>query len=240
MVWHDEFDSTAIDRHNWVFDTGTMGGTGWGNNELEYYTDRPENSKVENGNLVITARKEKFGGCKYTSARLKTLGLRSFTYGRIEARVKLPGKQGLWPGFWMLGQNMDTIGFPFCGEVDIMEYINDDPTLHGSMHWGKDNHLQSYTGSTQVNNVNDYHVYSVEWDPTSITWYVDGVKYWEGEIDNPSYQTGAFHKPFFLLLNLAVGGDWPGKPSHKTHLPQSMYVDYVRVYERIPDAPKKK
>ncbi len=235
MVWHDEFDSTAINRQNWAFDTGTAG-DGWGNNELEYYTDRPQNARVENGNLLITAKKERFNKRKYTSARLKTLGLHTFTYGKIEARIKLPGRQGLWPAFWMLGDSIDDIGFPKCGEIDIMEYVNSDPTNHGTMHWLADHELASYGGTILVNNVNDYHIYTVEWDSNSIKWFVDGTQYWEGLVKDNINQTDAFHKPFFILLNLAVGGEWPGNPTHKTHFPQTMYVDYVRVYQKEYDS----
>ena len=235
MVWHDEFNDSAINHQNWTFDTGTDG-DGWGNQELEYYTGRPENATLKNGNLLIIAKKEKIQKSKYTSARLKTQDLQTFTYGKIEARIKLPGKQGLWPAFWMLGNNIDDIGFPQCGEIDIMEYVNEDPTNHGTMHWQSNHELASYGGATRVNNVNDFHIYTVEWDSNSIKWFVDDKQYWEGLVKNNINQTFAFHKPFFILLNMAVGGEWPGKPKHKTHLPDTMYVDYVRVYKMVPPA----
>lgn len=239
MVWHDEFDSTFINRQNWTFDTGTAG-DGWGNNELEYYTDRPANARIENGSLLITAKKERFENRKYTSARIKTFGLHSFTYGKIEARIKLPGRQGLWPAFWMLGDSIDEIGFPKCGEIDIMECVNSEYMNHGTMHWLANNELASYGGTIPVNHMNDYHVYSIEWDSNSIKWFVDGTQYWEGLVKHNINQTDAFHKPFFILLNLAVGGEWPGNPSHKTHFPQTMYVDYVRVYQQVSDSSKMK
>jgi beta-glucanase (GH16 family) len=233
LVWHDEFDDPVINRQNWVFDTGTDG-DGWGNNEQEYYTSRPENATIHNGNLLIIARREKRGDKNYTSARLKTLYLQRWTYGKIEARIKLPGRQGLWPGFWMLGENMDEIGFPFCGEIDIMEYVNTDPTLHGTMHWANNNHLANWGGTTIVNNVHNYHTYAVEWDSNSIKWLVDDKEYWRGSIKNNINQTDAFHKPFDILLNLAIGGQWPGDPDRTTNFPDTMYVDYVRVYQQTP------
>jgi beta-glucanase (GH16 family) len=233
LVWHDEFKDSVINPLNWTFDTGTDGG-GWGNNELEYYTSRPENVTVKNGNLLIIARKENYGNRQYTSGRIKTLYLQRWTYGRIEARIKLPGKQGLWPGFWMLGENMDEIGFPYCGEIDIMEFVNTDPTLHGTMHWAYNGELADYGGSTVVSSVNEYHIYSVEWDSNSIKWVVDGKQYWEGLIKNNINQTNAFHKPFDILLNLAIGGIWPGNPDETTNFPDTMYVDYVRVYQKVP------
>lgn len=231
MVWHDEFNDTVINAQNWAFDTGTKG-DGWGNNELEYYTSLPQNVRIQNGNLLVIARKENSGKSKYTSARLKTHGLQRWTYGKIEARIKLPFRQGLWPAFWMLGDTIDNTGFPFCGEVDIMEYVNDEPTLHGTMHWAHNEQLASYGGTTILKKPKDYHIYSVEWDSASIKWFVDGKQYWEGLIANNINQTGAFHKPFFILLNMAVGGGWPGNPDRSTHFPDTMYVDYIRVYQK--------
>jgi beta-glucanase (GH16 family) len=230
LVWHDEFNDTAINLQNWTFDTGTSG-DGWGNNELENYTSRPQNAKVSNGNLLIIARKENFNGSRFTSTRMKTQYLKSWTYGKVEARIKLPFRQGLWPGFWMLGDTIDEIGFPFCGEIDIMEYINTDPTLHGTMHWADNNQLADYGGTTTIYHTNAYHTYSVEWDSNSIKWFVDDQQYWEGLISNNINQTNAFHHPFFILLNLAVGGGWPGNPDRTTHFPDTMFVDYVRVYQ---------
>jgi beta-glucanase (GH16 family) len=231
MVWHDEFDDAAINAQNWAFDTGTEG-DGWGNNELEFYTSRPENSHISNGNLVITANKENYENSHYTSARLKTHGLQRWTYGKIEARIKLPFQQGLWPAFWLIGDTIDYIGFPYCGEVDIMEFIDKDPTLHGTMHWQSKDGLASYGGTIALKKPNAYHIYSIEWDTASIKWFLDGKEYWEGSIVHNVNQTDAFHRPFYILLNLAVGGGWPGEPDKSTHFPAMMYVDYVRVYER--------
>jgi len=230
MVWHDEFNDTVINAQNWTFDTGTKG-DGWGNNELEYYTSRLQNARIKNGNLQIIAKKEDFATRQYTSARLKTLGLQSWTYGKIEARIKLPFRQGLWPAFWMLGDNIDYAGFPYCGEMDIMEYVDMDPTLHGTMHWANNDELSSYGGTDLLKKPFDYHIYSIEWDSASIKWFLDGKQYWQGDISNNINQTNAFHKPFFILLNLAIGGGWPGNPDETTHLPDTMFVDYVRVYQ---------
>jgi beta-glucanase (GH16 family) len=228
LVWSDEFNGSGINTSNWVFDTGTGSG-GWGNNELEYYTNRPENARIENGNLLIEARKEAYGGMGYTSARMKTKGLRQFTYGKIEARMKLPKGQGIWPAFWMLGSNIDQVGWPKCGELDIMENVNNGSNIYGTIHWDKSGH-QYYTGQSSTIDVTQYHVYSVEWDASSIKWFVDGVKYWEANIT--INDTEEFHRPFFILLNLAVGGQWPGSPDGTTEFPAKMYVDYVRVYQK--------
>lgn len=227
LVWSDEFDSTGINTSTWTYDTG---GSGGGNNELEYYTSRPENASVENGNLLIIARQEPYSGNNYTSARLKTQGLRSFTYGKIEARIKLPVGRGLWPAFWLLGSNISQVGWPKCGEIDIMEHINNDPYIYGTMHWDNNGHV-SYGGKTLCGDVTEYHVYSIEWDSAAIKWFFDGNKYWEGDISNNTNSTDEFHFPFFIILNLAVGGNWPGNPDGTTPFPDTMYVDYVRVYQ---------
>lgn len=217
LVWHDEFNEKTINRKNWTFDTG---GNGWGNTELENYTSRKENATTYKGNLLIIANKENLGHSKYTSARLKTLGLHRWTYGKIEARIKLPEQQqGLWPAFWMLGDDMDSVDFPFCGEIDVMECINTDSTLYGTMHWASNTKLANFGGALPMKDVNKYHIYSIEWDSISIKWLVDDKQYWEGIIANNMNQTEAFHKPFFILLNMAVGGDWPGNPSPATSFP---------------------
>jgi beta-glucanase (GH16 family) len=226
LVWSDEFDSGSVNTSNWVYE---IGGSGWGNNELEYYTNRPENARIDNGNLLIVAKKESYGGNNYTSARLKTQNLRSFTYGRIEARIKLPLGQGIWPAFWTLGNNVSQAGWPKCGEIDIMEHINGGTQVYGTMHWDNNGHAQ-YGGSILCN-VTQYHVYSIEWSANSIKWLLDGNKYWEGSIANNINSTEEFHSPFFIILNLAVGGNWPGNPDGTTQFPDTMYVDYLRVYQ---------
>ena len=224
LVWSDEFNGTSVNTSNWVFETG---GGGWGNNELEYY--QSSNATVSNGNLVITAKKQTVGSNQYTSARMKTQGKHQFTYGRIEARIKMPLGQGLWPAFWMLGANIGSVGWPKCGETDIMEHINTDNKIYGTIHWYVNGHV-SYGGNTTTTPAS-YHVYGVIWDTNSIQWQVDGVTYVTANIANNINNTGAFHLPFFIILNMAVGGNWPGNTIDNSKLPASMYVDYVRVYQ---------
>lgn len=240
LQWEDEFDGSAIDNARWKFETGTGQG-GWGNNELEYYTNRVENARVENGSLVITARKEAYAGSAYTSARLKTQDLKSFTYGRIEARIKLPYGQGIWPAFWMLGDSIATVGWPRCGEIDILEMVGGetpqdasrgDRAAVGTVHWADSSGTHRYQGSSTASEdgrlADDYHVFSIVWDESSITWYMDGESYYR--FDTASSGSAAFDQGFFILLNLAVGGNWPGSPDASTEFPQRMYVDWVRYY----------
>jgi beta-glucanase (GH16 family) len=230
LAWSDEFNGTNINTSNWKYETG---GDGWGNNELEYYTNRSENARIENGNLVIEARKENYNGMNYTSARLKSQGLKNWTYGKVEARMKLPAGQGVWPAFWMLGENISQVSWPKCGEIDIMEHINNESAIHGTIHWdstGNNTHAQYGAASPNID-VTQYHVYSIEWDASSIKWFVDGTQYLEANIANNINGTEEFHKPFFILFNLAVGGNWPGNPDGSTPFPAKMYVDYVRVYQ---------
>ncbi|MCM2998280.1 RICIN domain-containing protein [Paenibacillus cellulositrophicus] len=229
LVWSDEFDGTALNRSNWTPEIGTGSG-GWGNNELQYYTDRSQNLQVTGGNLVITARKESYGGMNYTSARIKTQNLKSFTYGKIEARIKLPSGQGLWPAFWMLGSNISTVGWPYSGETDIMERVNNNPYVNGTVHWDAGGHAEYGKVSGNLD-FSQYHVYSVEWDSKYIRWFVDGQQFNEFYIENGTGNTEEFQRPFFLLLNLAVGGNWPGAPNDSTPFPAQMLVDYVRVYQ---------
>lgn len=225
LVWSDEFNGTSVDPNNWVFETG---GGGWGNNELEYY--QSSNATVSNGNLIITAKKQRVGANQYTSARMKTQGKHEWTYGKMEARIKIPRVQGLWPAFWMLGSNINTVSWPQCGETDIMEHINTDNLIYGTIHW-YNNGNASYGGNTSIANADSFHVYDVVWDTASITWHIDGVQFFTANIANNINNTGAFHLPFFIILNLAVGGNWPGNTIDNTKLPASMYVDYVRVYQ---------
>ena len=229
LVWQDEF--THGIGPDWVFEIGT-GANGWGNNELQYY--RRENASVENGNLVITARRENFGGRNYTSARMKTQGRKSWRYGKIEARIALPSFQGSWPAFWMLGESISSIGWPACGEIDIMEHINTDPNIHGTIHWRGNNGQHAMYGRSTGTDVTRFHVYSVEWNDKSIQWFVDGRKYNEANIENGINGTHEFHDDFFILLNMAIGGNWPGFVVDNSAFPAKMYVDYVRVYQQNP------
>jgi len=242
LTWSDEFGGTngsLPDSSKWVMETG---GNGWGNNELETYTNRAVNAQQQDGNLVITAAKETYTGPDgitrvYTSARIKTKGLFSQAYGRFEARIQIPQGQGLWPAFWMLGSNFDQVGWPACGEVDIMENIGKEPSIvHGSMHgpgYSGDNAL---TGSYTLPSgkfADAFHVFSIEWEPSVVRFYVDGQLYeTRTPADLPAGKTWVFDHPFFIILNVAVGGKWPGSPDATTVFPQQMLVDYVRVYRK--------
>ncbi|WP_343625944.1 carbohydrate-binding protein [Roseateles puraquae] len=223
LVWSDEFNGSI--GPNWVFEAGAGG---WGNNELQYY--RRENATVENGALVITAKRENFGGASYTSARMKTQGLKTFRFGRIEARMKLPSFLGAWPAFWMLGANLPQVGWPASGEIDVMEHVNDENKVYGTIHWQDHTGAYAQYGGNTATTVTDWHVYAVEWDTNTIRWFVDGNKYHEVNIANGVNGTDEFQKDFFLLLNFAVGGNWPGFNVNNAALPARMYVDYVRVY----------
>ncbi|WP_397376700.1 RICIN domain-containing protein [Paenibacillus sp. p3-SID867] len=229
LVWSDEFNGTSLNRANWTPEIGTGSG-GWGNNELQYYTERAQNVQVTGGNLVITAQKESYGGMNYTSARIKTQDLKNFTYGKVEARIKLPSGQGLWPAFWMLGSNISSVGWPKIGEIDIMERVNHNPYVNGTVHWDAGGHAEYGRVSGNLD-FSQFHVYSIEWDSKYIRWFVDGQQFNEFYIENGTGNTEEFQRPFFLLLNLAVGGNWPGSPNNSTPFPSQMLVDYVRVYQ---------
>ena len=233
LVMEDNFDvEGAPNSQIWGFDIGT-GENGWGNQELQYYTDRSTNVKVENGVLLITAQQESFEGSSYTSARLLTKDLFEQRYGRFEARIRLPYGQGIWPAFWMLGADIDENPWPGAGEIDIMEYRGQNPTvLVGSVHG------PGYSGGQAISKEytleNDrfdtgFHIFGIEWGPEYINFYVDDVLY--NQI-TPEDVTGAwvFDKPFYILMNLAVGGTFVGSPNAETEFPQTMIVDYVRVY----------
>lgn len=228
LVWSDEFNYTGLpDSTKWGYDTGYIA-----NNELQYYTkSRIENSRVVDGNLLIIGRNEQYKNWKYTSARLITDGKYSWTYGKVEARMKLPVGQGIWPAFWMLGQNIHTVGWPACGEIDIMEHINNENLLHGTLHWENGDHVQS-GGSTPCD-VTKFHNYSLEWDKDSLRLFLDDKRYWGLNIKDGVNSTDEFHKPQFILLNLAIGGDWPKNPDQTTAFPDTVYVDYVRVYQNL-------
>jgi beta-glucanase (GH16 family) len=241
LTWSDEFNGpngSRTDASKWTFE---IGGNGWGNHELEYYTDRPKNARVEHGNLVIQALAEKYKGRDgvgrdYTSARMKTRGKFSQAYGRFEARIRIPYGQGIWPAFWMLGANFDQVGWPKCGEIDIMENIGREPsTIHGSIHGpGYTQDIEAHYGLPGKQKFSDdFHVYALEWEPDALRFYVDQNLYvTRTHADLRPDQVWEFDHPFFLILNLAVGGDWPGYPDASSTFPQSMLVDYVRVYRR--------
>lgn len=234
LVIQDEFDvNGAPNSAIWGYDIGT-GTNGWGNNELQYYTDRKENVTVQNGYLIITARKESYQGSPYTSARLLTKGKFEQAYGRFEARIRLPWGQGMWPAFWMLGADIDTNPWPAAGEIDIMEFRGQEPstvlgTVHGPGYSAGESISKSYTLKNDRFDTG-FHVFGIEWTPKYVNFYVDDVLY--NQI-TPADVPGewVFNKPFFILINLAVGGSFVGSPNSETVFPQTMLVDYVRVYK---------
>jgi len=245
LAFQEEFDGPANslpDLSKWKRETG---GKGWGNQELEYYTDSPSNAYMNgSGSLVIKAERVIppisldcwYGPCKYTSARLKTQGKFDLKYGRFEARIKIPRGQGVWPAFWLLGSDIDTVGWPQCGEIDIMENIGREPaTIHGTIHG------PGYSGAKGIGAqfaihgnatfADDFHIFAVEWSENEIRWFVDGKQYRSVKPkDLPAGTTWVYDHPYFIILNFAVGGEWPGGPDESTIFPQSMLVDYVRVY----------
>lgn len=233
LMMADEFDVDGVPNEDiWGYDIGT-GQNGWGNNELQYYTNRPENVTVQNGYLIITAREESFNGSPYTSARLLTKGKFEQAYGRFEARMRLPWGQGIWPAFWMLGADIDTNPWPGAGEIDIMEMRGQQPTLvlgtvHGPGYSAGESISKSYT-LPNARFDTDFHVFGIEWGPNYINFYVDNVLY--NQI-TPADVPGewVFNKPFFILINVAVGGNFVGAPNAETVFPQTMLIDYVRVY----------
>ncbi|MDZ7613357.1 MAG: glycoside hydrolase family 16 protein [Flavobacteriaceae bacterium] len=240
LVMQDEFDIDGnLDSALWSFDIGngegTEAGPGWGNNELQYYTDRKENITVQNGVLIITAKKESYNGASYTSAKILTKGKFAQAYGRFEARIRLPYGQGMWPAFWLLGENIDEVKWPNCGEIDIMENRGQEPSItNGTVHG------PGYSGGLAISKsydlVNDrfdtgFHVFGIEWAPKYINFYVDDVLY--NQI-TPADVPGewVFDQPFYIIINLAVGGSFVGSPNSETSFPQTMLVDYVRVYKK--------
>ena len=235
IVWQDEFDGPAgesPDAAKWRFDIGTD----WGNAQLEYDTNRPENASLDGeGRLAITAREESYLGRDYTSARIKTEGLFERARGRFEARIKLPVGRGIWPAFWLLGADFETVGWPECGEIDIMEYRGQEPSivhcsLHGPGYSGGAALTRSYTLPSGAFDF-DYHVFAIDWDEDGITWTVDGQPYQTiRPNDLPGGGRWVFNGPFFIILNVAVGGNYVGPPSETTAFPQTMLVDWVRVY----------
>lgn len=232
LIFSEEFEDGTDLTENWSYEIGN-GQWGWGNGELQYYT-AGDNVSLINGNLVIEARNEFFGGKQYTSTRMKTKGAFDFTYGRVDIRAALPKGQGLWPALWMLGTRHDEVGWPECGEIDIMEMLGQQPSkVYGTVHWKGDNGQQaSYEGSTIINDGDfnsKFHVFSLEWTPEALTFYLDDEQY--HTIGISAAQFDAFHHSFFLIMNVAVGGDWPGLPNPSTEFPQRMVVDYVRVFQ---------
>lgn len=233
-VWEDEFDGTSLNTADWNHETGAGG---WGNQESQHYTARTENAYVANGRLTLEAREESFSGSAYTSARLTTQGKISFTHGRVDIRAILPEGQGIWPALWMLGDNISTVGWPHCGEIDIMELIGHEPsTTHGTAHWGPQGNSSSFNkgaGTTLASGKfsDEYHVFSIIWEPNSIKWLVDDNEFFAlANADvNGNYP---FDNDFFFIFNIAVGGQWPGYPDATTVFPQRMHIDYIRMFQQ--------
>lgn len=237
LVWSDEFNDNILNAANWTFEIGDgcPNLCGWGNNELEYYTNRAENAYLENGNLIIKAIKEDLGGRNYTSARIISKDKKKFKYGRIDIRAKLPKGKGIWPAFWMLPQNNLYGTWPKSGEIDIMELVGHEPNVvHGTVHYGPG------PGSTQISKSfslnsgdfsNDYHVFSIKWDRNIIQWFVDDQLFSTVQNTDTGSSIYPFNEEFFFILNLAVGGNWPGNPDASTNFPQQLFIDYIRVYQ---------
>ncbi|PQJ78710.1 glycoside hydrolase family 16 protein [Polaribacter porphyrae] len=244
LVWADEFDTNGTpDSGKWNLLTGdgtAQGIPGWGNNELQTYTDRSDNVTVQNGVLIITAKEEDFQGKSYTSARITTKGKLDQQYGRFEARIKLPTGKGIFPAFWLLGDdNNGSLVWPQIGEIDIMEFLGDEPTtVFGTIHGPNYSGANSITKKYEIQNDRfdtGFHVFGVEWTPNQINWYVDGDLYQSitpADVSEETDGTGewVFNRPFHIILNVAVGGNLPGSPNAETDFPQRMLVDYVRVY----------
>lgn len=234
LIWADEFNTAgAPNSSNWGYDIGTGSG-GWGNNELQYYTNRSDNVKVENGKLIITAKKESYGGMGYTSARLLSQNKFSFKYGRVEVSAKLPGGIGIWPAIWMLGDNFTSVGWPACGEIDIMEYVGYEPTkVHATVHTTAGSGGNGSGASTTVSDCEtNFHVYAIEWDSEKIKFFVDDILYYTYQPTTYITSTWPFSENFFFILNVAVGGNWGGLQGVDDSIfPQSMEIDYVRVYQ---------
>jgi beta-glucanase (GH16 family) len=231
LMWSDEFDAAVLDTTKWSIQTGNSFGTG----QADYDTARPENVALSGGNLVLTARSESYAGASFTSGRLDTSGKFSQKYGRFEARIRLPVGQGMWPAFWLLGDDFDQIGWPDCGEIDTMESRGADPTsIAGSLHGpGGYTYSQAFSLAGGATFSADYHVFAIEWEPGVVRWYVDDDLYETRSADLfPRTQAWVFDHPFFVILDLAVGGNYGGPPDATTPFPQSMMVDYVRVYAR--------
>jgi len=236
LVWHDEFDGRSLNTFDWNYEIGN-GAHGWGNYEEQYY--RKENTVVGDGYLSIIAKKEDFDGYKYTSSRLTTQGKRYFRYGRVDIRAALPKGKGLWPAIWMLGEDISTVGWPRCGEIDIMEMVGgtdgiySNSIIYGTVHWFA--HLKADHGGTSVLSSGEYadefHVFSIIWDNKEIRWLRDDKEYFSIAITES--HMSEFHELFFFILNIAVGGEWPGSPDGSTVFPQSMHVDYIRYFEKL-------
>ncbi len=228
LLWSDEFNEEEVDKTKWTFEIGNGAG-GWGNNELQYYTDRKENVKVSNGSLKIIALNDRYLNYNYSSTRIISKDKFEFHYGYVEARIALPSLVGIWPAFWMLGANIDEVSWPKCGEIDIMEAINDESKVYSTLHYNENNHVSKGNNGKMIVDRTDYHIYGMEWQEDIMKFYLDDVNIFEFAISSNN-GTSAFQKDFFFIFNVAVGGNWPGF-NIGTAFPQTMSVDYLRVYQ---------
>jgi beta-glucanase (GH16 family) len=233
VVWSDEFDGSSLNGDFWTHESGNNGG--WGNAELEYY--QSANSTVADGFLTITAKLESVGGQNYTSSRIISKGKKEFKFGRVDIRAKLPKGQGIWPALWMLGANISTVNWPACGEIDIMELIGGgvgrDNKVYGTVHWSNAANAWTYVGGNKTleagDFADDFHIFSIVWTSKSITWKVDDVQFYTK--DTSPEEMSEFRNNFFLIFNIAVGGNWPGNPDGTTVFPQTMVIDYVKLLQ---------
>lgn len=235
LIWNDEFSGSALDANVWNYEIGNGSG-GWGNHELEYYTNSTKNVFVSNGNLIIEARKESIGGFNYSSSRLTTQNKKSFTYGRVDIRAKLPKGKGVWPALWMLGSNINTVSWPASGEIDIMELLGQEPSkMYSTMHYGASTATHGSKGGSYTLNgstfYDQFHVFSMDWKQDQIKLYVDNNLFFTLNKSDVGTSPYPFNAPFFFIFNVAVGGDWPGSPDATTTFPQRMIVDYIRMYQ---------
>lgn len=236
LQWSDEFNDRTVNAGNWKFETGT-GNSGWGNNELENYTSRQQNVFVSDGMLVIEARQESYSGSNYTSARMISQGLQEFQYGHIDIRAKLPVAKGMWPAIWMLGSNISQVSWPACGEIDIMELVGQYParctsTLHWANNAGDDTYKNKDYSLPGGDFSQQFHVFSADWQKDTVSFSVDGNPFLTISNSDIAPYNNPFNSPFFFIMNVAVGGNWPGPPDNTTAFPQRMFVDYVRVFAK--------
>ncbi|WP_164545769.1 glycoside hydrolase family 16 protein [Paenibacillus albus] len=239
LIWNEDFEGPDIDLSRWDYD---IGGHGWGNNERQYYTKEARNAYIKDSKLIIKAIQEEYEGSPYTSAKLVTRGKADWLYGRFEIRAKLPSGQGIWPAFWMLPTDPQLYGnWPSSGEIDMMEMVGKEPNrVHGTLHMGNPHIYKGGSFALAEGNFADhFHIFTLDWTPEQIRWYIDGELYhksseWysrETEFAEPTPYPAPFNQPFYLMLNLAVGGYWPGSPDESTVLPQMLEVDYIRIYQ---------
>lgn len=224
LTWAEEFLGNALDMDTWNFD---LGDHGWGNNEWQNYTSSPLNHQVSAGSLKIIARH--LGGENYSSARITTKDKFEFQYGKVEARIKVPIGQGIWPAFWMLGANIDAVSWPQCGEIDIMEHVNNEPLTHAAMHWNLNGHIYATTNAPFQ--ANEFHKYGIIWNEEGVTYFINDIPFFYLPFSENDNTADIFQRPFYFLLNVAIGGNWPGYPDGTATFPATMEVQYIRLYE---------